>query len=150
LIDKQRSTGRVTVAFDMADDARTAAARQALGDYFDALRSLDPERIASVFTEDGEIEDPVGSSVHRGRPAIAEYFAGGMCAGARAVEIEIVSALPSGAAIAAHWRMTAHSKKGHSVEAEGIDVLAVDERGLIRRAEGYWDRAAFRAALAGP
>lgn len=134
----------------MADDAQAAAAaRQALNRYFDALRSLDPERIASVFAEDGEIEDPVGSPVQRGRTAITEYFAGGMCAGASAVEIEILSALPSGAAIAAHWRMTAQSKRGHSVEAEGIDVLAVDARGLIRRAEGYWDRAAFRAALVG-
>ncbi|MGH2869810.1 MAG: nuclear transport factor 2 family protein [Solirubrobacteraceae bacterium] len=131
----------------MADDN---AARGALGNYFDALRSLDPERIASAFTADGEIEDPVGSPVHRGRAAIAAYFAGGMCAGASAVEIEIVSAMPSGGAIAAHWRMTAHSKKGHNVEAEGIDVLTVDQRGLILRAEGYWDLTAFRAALAGP
>ena len=121
---------------------------RALADYFEALASLDPKRIASVFAEDGEIEDPVGSPVHRGREAIAEYFAGGMCAGASAVDIEIVSALPSGDAIAAHWRMTAHSKHGRTVEAEGIDVLAVDGHGLIRRAEGYWDRAAFRDALA--
>jgi steroid Delta-isomerase len=133
----------------MADDARMAASRQALEDYFDALSSLSPERIASAFSEDGEIEDPVGSAVRRGRAEIAEYFAGGMCAGATAVEIEIVSALPSGSAIAAHWRMTARSKRGHSVEAEGIDVLEIDGQGLIRRAEGYWDRADFRAALAG-
>jgi steroid delta-isomerase len=133
----------------MTDDARLVAARQTLDDYFDALRSLDPERIARVFAEDGEIEDPVGSPVHRGRPSIAKYFAGGMCAGASAVEIEIISALPAGTAIAAHWLMTARSRNGHSVKAEGIDVLAVDRRGLIRRAEGYWDRDAFRAALAG-
>lgn len=132
----------------MADDPKTSA-RQALGAYFQALASLDPERIASVFAPDGEIEDPVGSPVHRGRRAIAEYFAGGMCAGASAVDIEVVGALPSGDAIAAHWRMTAQSKDGHAVEAEGIDVLTVDEHGHIRRAEGYWDRAAFRDALAG-
>lgn len=132
----------------MAGDAKTPA-RLALTDYFQALGSLDPGRIARVFAEDGEIEDPVGSPVHRGRQAIASYFAGGMCAGARAVDIEIVTALAAGDAIAAHWRMTAHSNNGHTVEAEGIDVLVVDDHGLIRRAEGYWDRAAFRAALAG-
>ena len=131
----------------MAEEANVSA--RALTDYFEALASLDPGRIAGAFAEDGEIEDPVGSPVQRGRDAIAEYFAGGMCAGASAVEIEIVSALPSGDAIAAHWRMTAYSKHGHTVEAEGIDVLVVDAGGLIRRAEGYWDRAAFRAALSG-
>ncbi len=123
--------------------------RQALDEYFDALRSLDPDRIAAVFAEDGEIEDPVGGPVNQGRRAIAEYFAGGMCAGASSVELEIVSAFPAGPSIAAYWRMTAVSKKGHTVEAAGIDVLAVDQRGRIRRAEGYWDRAGFRAALAG-
>jgi ketosteroid isomerase-like protein len=132
----------------MAEDARAAAARKALDRYFDALRSLDPERIADRFSEDGEIEDPVGSRVCRGRPGIAAYFAGGMCAGASAVEIEIVTALPSGDAIAAHWRMTAESKEGHRVDAEGIDVLVIAGQGLIQRAEGYWDRDGFRAAIA--
>lgn len=102
-----------------------------------------------MFAEDGEIEDPVGSPVYQGRAAIAAYFAGGMCATAHSVEIEIVAALPSGTAIAVHWRMTAHAKQGHDVEAEGIDVLSVDHAGLLQRAEGYWDLAAFRAALAG-
>jgi steroid Delta-isomerase len=147
LIDGRRrqvalGCSRVTV------DARTAVTRRVLGEYFDALRSLVPEQIGAVFAEDGEIEDPVGGPVHRGRPAITSYFAAGMCAGASSVEIEIVSAFPAGPAIAAHWRMTAVAKNGRRVEAAGIDVVVVDDHGRIRRAEGYWDRSAFRAALA--
>ncbi|MBV9948062.1 MAG: nuclear transport factor 2 family protein [Myxococcales bacterium] len=132
----------------MTDDAAAARSHRCLIGYFDALRSLDPERIAQKFADDGEIEDPVGGPVHRGRQAIAEYFAAGMCAAASRVEIEIITALPAGSSIAAHWRMTAHAKKGHEVVAEGIDVLEVDGSGSIRRAEGYWDLWAFRAALA--
>jgi steroid delta-isomerase len=133
----------------MGDDSKSATSRRALNQYFDALRSLDPQLIAQAFAADGEIEDPIGSPVRIGRQEIADYFAGGMCAAASSVEIENISAFPAGSSIAAHWRMTAHSKKGHHVEAEGIDVLDVDDRGLIRRAEGYWDLHGFRAALAG-
>jgi hypothetical protein len=46
--------------------------------------------------------------------------------------------------------MTALSKAGHEVKAEGIDVLEVNSQGLIVRAEGYWNAAAFRHALAAP
>jgi hypothetical protein len=33
--------------------------------YFDALASLDANKIAALFAEKGEIEDPVGTSVRR-------------------------------------------------------------------------------------
>ena len=117
--------------------------------YFDALTALDPARIASVFAEDGEIEDPVGTGVRRGRAEVAAYFAGGLCATAQSVRIEIVSALAAGDSIAAHWRMTAHARGGRTADAEGIDVLQINGQGHILRAEGFWDQQAFRAALAG-
>jgi hypothetical protein len=50
--------------------------------------------------------------------------------------------------IAAHWTMIAHRKAGREVKAEGIDGLRVDPQGLIVRAEGYWDAAAFRQMFA--
>ncbi len=43
--------------------------------------------------------------------------------------------------------MTARSRAGLVAHAEGIDVLSLDEAGLIRRAGGYWDQAGFRDAL---
>jgi len=64
------------------------------------------------------------------------------------VEIKALAALPSGNSIAAHWTMTARGKAGREVKAEGIDVLQVDAQGLIVRAEGYWNAAAFRQTLA--
>lgn len=130
------------------------ASNRHLGDhvlrgYFDALASLDPERIAGLFSEIGEIEDPVGTPVWRGRPAIADYWRRGLCAVASNVDIEILIALPAGTSIAVRWRMTAQAHDGRTAEAEGIDVLQFDDHGLIIRAEGYWDQQGFRRAIAG-
>lgn len=131
---------------DIADSETT---RRALTAYFDALAALDAHRIASVFAEDGEIEDPVGTGVRRGREQIRDYFAQGLCRAAASVQIEVVSALPAGGSIAAHWRMKARGASGQDVTAEGIDVLQVGADGLIVRAEGYWDQLGFRRALSG-
>ena len=133
--------GRVEPRNPGSDGRRTLAA------YFGAIASLDPARIAACFRPDGELEDPVGSPVRNGRDEIREYWGRGLCAIAAAVEIEVVAALPAGESIAGHWQMTARSRGGAIARAEGIDVLRLDGAGLIRRAEGYWDQAAFRGAL---
>lgn len=124
------------------------ALRKTLDAYFAAIAARDPQRIAAVFAEDGEIEDPVGGPVRRGRKDVAAMFAAGVAALASHVEIKVLAALPGGNSIAAHWAMTARGKAGREVAAEGIDVLQVDAAGLITRAEGYWDAAAFRQTLA--
>jgi steroid delta-isomerase len=124
------------------------ALRKTLDAYFAAIAARDPQRIAAVFAEDGEIEDPVGSPVRRGRKDVAAMFAAGVAALASHVEIKVLAALPAGNSIAAHWAMTARGKAGREVATEGIDLLQVDAAGLITRAEGYWDAAAFRQTLA--
>jgi len=121
--------------------------RRTLDAYFAAIASLEPSRIAACFRPDGELEDPIGSPVRNGRDQIRQYWDRGLCAIAAAVEIEVVAALPAGGSIAGHWQMTARSHAGTIARAEGIDVLRLDGAGLIRRAEGYWDQAAFRDAL---
>jgi steroid Delta-isomerase len=124
------------------------ALRNTLEAYFAAIAARDPRRIASLFAEDGEIEDPVGSPIRHGRDGVAGLFSAGVAALASHVEINVLAALPSGASIAAHWTMTARGKAGRAVKAEGIDVLQIDANGLIVRAEGYWGAGAFRQALA--
>ena len=83
-----------------------------------------------------------------GGKGIAGLFAAGVAALASHVEIKVIAALPSGNSIAAHWTMAARGKAGREVRAEGIDVLQTDANGLIVRAEGYWNAAAFRQSLA--
>jgi steroid Delta-isomerase len=122
--------------------------RKTLDAYFAAIATRDPQRIALVFAEDGEIEDPVGSHIRRGRAQVAAMFAAGVATLATQVQIEVLVALSSGNSIGAHWRMTARGRAGREVRAEGIDVLQTDANGLIVRAEGYWNAAAFRQSLA--
>jgi steroid delta-isomerase len=124
------------------------ALSKALDTYFAAIAARDPERIALVFASNGEIEDPVGGPIRHGRTEIAGQFASGVAALASHVEIEVLAAMPCGNSIAAHWAMTARGKTRREVKAEGIDVLQVDAQGLIVRAEGYWNAAAFRQTLA--
>jgi hypothetical protein len=81
--------------------------------------------------------------------SIASCARSGLCAVADRVQIEILVALPAGRSIAAHWRMTAYAWSGRVADAEGIDVLHVNDQAEISRAEGYWDQQAFRRALAG-
>lgn len=131
----------------MATHPPLADGAQVLYGYFDAIASLAPERVAACFRTDGELEDPIGTGVRHGRDEILEYWAQGLCAIAVAVDIDVLAALPSGGSVAGHWRMCARSRSGVLARAEGIDVLQLDEAGLIRRAEGYWDQMAFRAAL---
>jgi steroid Delta-isomerase len=128
--------------------SRTDVLRAAVEAYFAAIAARDPQRIALAFAEDCEIEDPVGTPVRHGREAVAALFASGVATLATDVKIHTIAAFPSGNSIAAHWTMTARGKGGREFEASGIDVLLVDEGGLILRAQGYWNAAAFRNALA--
>lgn len=115
--------------------------------FFRAIEAVDPRGIASLFAEDAELEDPVGAVVIRGRANIEASFANGLAQSIQSAKITTVFAAPSGGRVAAHWTMTARTLDGREVLAEGIDVITVDDRGLIGRVEGYWDAAAFAARL---
>ncbi|MDA8081111.1 MAG: nuclear transport factor 2 family protein [Actinomycetota bacterium] len=122
---------------------------QALKAYFAGLSALDAEMIAAVFTEDGELEDPVGSTVRKGRAEIAKYFSKGLCSVSRHLDITPLAIHPTGGSIAVQWHMTVESLSGAHAAADGIDILTVTGDGLISRVEGYWNQRAFLRAFAG-
>ena len=123
--------------------------QHALKAYFAGLSALDPEMISAAFTEDGELEDPVGTTVRKGRAEIAKYFSRGLCSVSRQLEISPISVHPSGDSIAVQWHMMVESLSGIKAEADGIDVMTVTSDGLISRIEGYWNQRAFLKAFAG-
>ena len=75
-------------------------------------------------------------------------FAAGVAALATQVQIEVLAALSEREQHRRALAMTARGQAGREVRAEGIDVLQTDANGLIVRAEGYWNAAAFRQSLA--
>jgi steroid Delta-isomerase len=116
--------------------------------FFRAIESVDPARIAALFAEDAELEDPVGSEVIRGRANIRASFAEGFARLVESAEIRTVRAfVANGAVVAVHWEMMARGVNGRDVHAAGIDVITVAAGGLIERVEGYWDASAFVARL---
>lgn len=129
--------------------ASDEVAERAFGAYLAGLSALDPLKISAAFDESGELEDPVGSQVRRGREEVAKYFADGLCSVAQHVEIEVIFAHACGGSVAAHWHMRAVSTSGAMAKVDGIDVLKVSSEGLILRAKGYWDQSAFRKILSG-
>jgi len=129
--------------------ASDEVAERALAAYLAGLSALDPTMISAAFDESGELEDPVGSQVRRGRAEVARYFADGLCSVAQHVEIEVIFAHACGGSVTAHWHMRAVSTSGAMANVDGIDVLKVSSEGLILRAKGYWDQGAFRKTLSG-
>ncbi len=137
--------------FSVSEQSLTSdeVTQQALKVYFAGLSALDPEMISAAFTEDGELEDPVGSTVRKGREEIAKYFSKGLCSVSKHLEITPLSTHPTGGSIAVQWHMTVESLSGTKAEADGIDVLTVASDGLISRVEGYWNQRAFLKAFVG-
>ncbi len=84
--------------------------QKTLNAYFAAIAVRDAQRIALVFAEDGDLEDPVGGPIRRGRKEVAAMFAAGVASLATEVKIEVLAALPCGNSIAAHWAMTARGR----------------------------------------
>jgi steroid delta-isomerase len=122
--------------------------RATLNSYFNAIASVAPAQIAALFAPDGQLEDPIGTETQYGRNGVESYFTRGLASFASHVEITVLAALPSGDRIAAHWAMHVRTKTGQKAQAEGIDVLRVNGKGEIVRAEGYWNAQAFRQSLA--
>src|SRR5215469_9048877 len=104
----------------MSDEAaaRASVLRNTLDSYFKAIAARDPSRLALVFAEDGEFEDPVGTPVVKGRNTMAGLFASGMAL-ASGVEINVLAAFPSGNYIAAHWTTTVRTKSRAGGEGRG-------------------------------
>lgn len=51
--------------------------------YVAAFEKGDPDAVAALYAEDATVEDPIGSSIHRGRAAVRAFYAESMKTGAK-------------------------------------------------------------------
>lgn len=101
--------------------------------YCELVTAGDFDAIANLYAEDATVEDPVGSTPHRGRDAIREFYRAS--AGAVRLELEgrVRSAGNEGAAA-----MIARPSADPALRVETLDVMVFRDDGLIASMRAYW------------
>ena len=101
--------------------------------YCDLVTRGDFEAIAQLYSTDAIVEDPVGSTPHRGRAAIREFYRAS--AGAVRLELEgrVRSAGNEGAAA-----MIARPAADPNMRVETLDVMTFSDDGFITSMRAYW------------
>ena len=92
----------------------------------------DWQGLVALYSEDGSIEDPVGSPPHRGRSAIEAFYRAS--AGSVVLELEGRTRVAGNEGACA---MLA-SPRGATVVIETLDTMIFDDDGLIRQMRAYW------------
>lgn len=101
--------------------------------YCELVTAGDFEAIARLYAEDATVEDPVGSTPHRGRDAIREFYRAS--AGSVRLELEgrVRSAGNEGAAA-----MVARPTADARMRVETLDVMTFRDDGLVTSMRAYW------------
>jgi len=107
---------------------------EAVNRYVDLVARGSADELAALFTEDGTVEDPVGSEVRRGRAAIREFYA---TIENLSRESELVSLKVAANEAAFVWRLTLTFGENRS-RIEPIDVMTFAEDGRITSMRAFW------------
>jgi steroid delta-isomerase len=107
--------------------------RNVFARYCELVTAGDFDAIAQLYAEDATVEDPVGSTPHRGRAAIREFYRAS--AGMARLELEgrVRTADHAGAAA-----MIARPVADVSLRVETLDVMRFGADGLITAMHAYW------------
>jgi steroid delta-isomerase len=122
--------------------------RKAVAAYFAALRAMDADAWVATFAVDGVSQDPAGSPPVKGHGALRE-LAANMWAPWVQVGLEEQEIFVVANAAAVKWIGQGRAKNGRDLRFEGIDVIAVNERGKIQSLLGYWDTSILAQLIAG-
>lgn len=117
--------------------------------FFTASQSGDAEAWAAAFAVDGIFHDPVGEPPIVGRAAIGAFIASVLPNFSPFLGLTPREAHTVGNAVAVSWTGAAVTATGTPVNWSGINVYDLDDKGLIREARAYFNRAIFAAQLDG-
>jgi steroid delta-isomerase len=101
--------------------------------YCELVTAGDFEAIALLYAENATVEDPVGSTPHRGRAAIREFYRASSGAVRLELEGRVRSAGNEGAAA-----MVARPAADPSMRVETLDVMTFGDDGLVTSMRAYW------------
>jgi steroid delta-isomerase len=103
--------------------------------YLELVSKAQPDEVAALYADDATLEDPVGSDVHIGRPAIRGFYSS--IENIKA-ETEVVTLRALGNEVAFLWTMTVHMGDVN-MRMEIISVMTFDDEGKIASMKAYWD-----------
>lgn len=111
-----------------------------LQQYWDSLRTMEPDRWIGEYAENGAVEDPVGGPVHQGHEQLRAFFAG-VRKGFKLLDIqpEMTIIVPPEAAVKA--RVRAITVKGRELFFDLIATYKLREDGKFVQMRAFWDAA---------
>jgi len=114
--------------------------RAAVDAYVDAYARNDKDAFLRLWAPDGVLEDPVGTPKHQGPDALGAFWDGARELADR-IELVPVSVIVAGDEAAMVFDIHAHIGDG-GMQMQAVDVMRVDDDGLLVSVRAYWDMAA--------
>ncbi|WP_107039760.1 nuclear transport factor 2 family protein [Brumimicrobium mesophilum] len=109
-----------------------------VNNYFDAISRFDQEGWIGLFSEDGYIEDPIGSRPYIGHKELAIFFKG-VIRFFTEFSMEIESKKFEEESIKVSWNTKATSYNGKEIIYKGVEEFKINEAGKIMSAQVEWD-----------
>lgn len=119
-------------------DLTVERAQQAVDTYLRALAEQDLDAIVGLYADDATVEDPVGSDVHRGKEAIANFYKGAV---AVPIEARLTGPLRVVGDAVAFPFYAAVQANGERFKTEIIDVFRFNSEGKVRSMQAFWGPA---------
>lgn len=112
-----------------------------VGQYFTAIRNMDPDAWLGCFAEQAISYEPGASTPLQGHGALRQFLAGVLGAFQK-IEMTQDHIFQSGNRVAVKFTGHGTGKNGRAAVFEGIDVFEINQEGKIQTMWGYWDPAA--------
>lgn len=112
--------------------------RQAMQAYIDLFNVSDAAGIAELYAEDATVEDPVGTELKVGKPAIAAFYKMAVATGAK-LKLAASIRASHGNSAAMAFEVELNMPEGRAV-IRVIDVMTFNDAGKFTSMRAYWGK----------
>ncbi|WP_420631867.1 nuclear transport factor 2 family protein [Candidatus Leptofilum sp.] len=120
--------------------------KEAVANYFAAIRNMDTDAFVNVFAADGESHDPVGAPPFQGHDGLRKFFRGIEATFSQLTMTETAVYINKNEA-AVHWQAEGIGKNGKTAQFSGINLFVFNPDGEISNLRAYWNPRAMMAQL---
>ncbi|MEZ5709833.1 MAG: nuclear transport factor 2 family protein [Blastomonas sp.] len=114
----------------------TEKQKNVIHDYIAAFNAGAPDAMAALFSDDATVEDPIGTTTHHGREAIASFYGQAISTGAK---ISLQGPICMAGLHAAFPFAVSLSINGQEHRIDVIDTFRFDEDGCIAEMRAYFE-----------